>query len=383
MSIDPIELTQALIRCPSVTPEEAGALTVVEEALTSLGFTCHRVTFEEPEHAAVENLYARLGEEGPNLCFAGHTDVVPVGDETAWTHPPFAAEIKDDILYGRGAVDMKTAIACFIAAVSNVLAQGKQKGSISLLITGDEEGIAINGTRKMLGWLKEQNETIDACVVGEPTNPTALGEMIKIGRRGSVGFSLNVIGTQGHVAYPDQAQNPLPYLSMILHDLSIQMWDEGTEHFQPSNLEITTIDVDNTATNVIPANGQAMFNIRFNDQHSSGSIVEKVTAIIESVLEDTGITYELTPRVSGEAFLTKPGPLSDVVAKSVEKVTGKSPELSTTGGTSDARFIKDICPVVECGLINKTAHKVDECIAVADIEQLTKIYEEVIRELSS
>lgn len=375
-AVDPVELTQALIRRPSVTPEDAGALTVLEDALKPLGFVCHRLPFRAPGTPDVDNLYARLGTSGPNLCFAGHTDVVPVGDETAWTHPPFGADIVDGVLYGRGAVDMKTAIACFAAAAARVLArQGSRfKGSLSFLITGDEEGPAINGTVKMLEWMKSKGEVMDACIVGEPTNSTVLGETIKIGRRGSLNGFLTQHGTQGHVAYPHHADNPVPKLVKLLDALIATPLDHGTAHFQPSNLEITTIDVGNKATNVIPNTARAGFNIRFNDLHTGDSL----KAWLHDTLGRVGGGFDLDVQVSGEAFLTPPGMLSEVMSDAVLKVTGLTPELSTSGGTSDARFIKNFCPVAEFGLMNASAHKVDEHVALADIEALTQIYENMI-----
>lgn len=376
-AIDPVELTQALIRRPSVTPEDAGALGVLEEALTPLGFACTRLPFAAPGTPDVDNLYARLGTSGPNLCFAGHTDVVPVGDADAWTHPPFGAEIHGGVLYGRGAVDMKTAIACFAAATARFLEEqgGGFAGSISFLITGDEEGPAINGTVKVLEWMKARGEVMDACIVGEPTNTTTLGETIKIGRRGSLNGYLTQHGTQGHVAYPQHADNPLPKLVKLLDKLASTPLDDGTEHFQPSNLEITSIDVGNPATNVIPSAGRAVFNIRFNDLHTGDSLKHWLLENLASV----GEHFDLDVSVSGEAFLTPPGLLSDVMSEAVKAVTGIAPELSTSGGTSDARFIKDHCPVAEFGLMNATAHKVDECVAVEDIHALTGIYANMIK----
>lgn len=376
-AIDPVELTQALIRRPSVTPEDAGALGVLEEALKPLGFACTRLPFSAANTPNVDNLYARLGTSGPNLCFAGHTDVVPVGDADAWTHPPFGAEIHDGVLYGRGAVDMKTAIACFVAATARFLDEAGDgfSGSISYLITGDEEGPAINGTVKVLDWMKAQGEAMDACIVGEPTNTTTLGETIKIGRRGSLNGYLTQHGTQGHVAYPQHADNPLPKLVKLLDKLASTPLDDGTEHFQPSNLEITSIDVGNPATNVIPGAGRAVFNIRFNDLHTGDSLK---TWLLEN-LASVGEHFDLDVSVSGEAFLTPPGLLSDVMSEAVKTVTGIDPELSTSGGTSDARFIKDHCPVAEFGLMNATAHKVDECVAVKDILALTDIYVDMIK----
>lgn len=377
--IDSLQLAKDLMACPSVTPKDNGALDVLQAALESLGFTCERKIFEEADTEAVDNLYARLGDAAPNICFAGHTDVVPPGDIDAWTSHPFKPEVRGEMLYGRGAVDMKAAIACFVGGVSNYLEKhGKANGSISLLITGDEEGIAINGTRKMLEYLESKGEKLDAAIVGEPTNPAELGDMIKIGRRGSITFNLTVHGTQGHVAYPHLADNPVPRAVHVLHELSNHQLDDGTEFFDPSNLEITSVDVGNLADNVIPASVRIQFNIRFNDQHSSKTLVKWVAGICDSICETGGGKYELTHRISGESFLTKPGPLSDMVSEAVKQVTGKTPKLSTTGGTSDARFIKDYCPVVECGLINQTAHKVDECAKVKDIEDLTLVYEGVL-----
>jgi len=377
----PLALAQALIRRPSVTPEDAGALSVLADALTSLGFTCHHLPFAEEGTPEVQNLYARLGDGAPHFCFAGHTDVVPVGDANAWTADPFAAEVRDGVLFGRGAADMKGAIAAFVAAVARYLAapEGPPRGSISLLITGDEEGPAVNGTRKVLAWLTERGETIDACLVGEPTNPQTFGEMIKIGRRGSLNGTLRVVGTQGHVAYPHQADNPLPRLVEMLHALSSAPLDDGTAHFQPSNLEITSIDVGNQATNVIPAEATAKFNIRFNDLHTSDSLI----VWLHGQLDAVGGAYELTTHASGEAFLTPPGPLSDIIVAAVNAATGSKPELSTTGGTSDARFIKDYCAVAEFGLIGRTMHKTDECIEVAVIENLTKIYQDILKRFFS
>ncbi|UEM02710.1 succinyl-diaminopimelate desuccinylase [Skermanella rosea] len=374
-ALDPVALTQALVRCPSVTPADAGALDVLRRALEPLGFVCHRLRFEEEGTAPVDNLYARLGTAGPNLCFAGHTDVVPPGDPAAWAADPFAGTIVDGRLYGRGASDMKAAVAAFAAAVARRLGRaGPPPGSISLLITGDEEGPAVNGTRKVLDWLAEKGEVLDACIVGEPTNPNTLGEMIKVGRRGSITGYLTVYGTQGHVAYPHLADNPLPRLVRMLAALTAEPLDRGNAHFQPSTLAITTIDVGNPADNVIPARGSASFNIRFNDEHTSDTLKDWIRRTCDTV----GGVYDLKFRVSGESFLTPPGRLSDLVADAVERVTGRRPELSTTGGTSDARFIRSHCPVVEFGIVGQTMHKVDEHVAVADVERLTAIYEAVI-----
>jgi succinyl-diaminopimelate desuccinylase len=372
---DPVALTQALVRCPSVTPADAGALEVLVQALKPLGFVCRRLRFESQGTPPIDNLYARLGTSGPNLCFAGHTDVVPPGDSASWTSDPFAGAIADGKLYGRGAADMKAAIAAFVAASGRrVASKGAPAGSISLLITGDEEGPAINGTRKVLDWLVEQGEVLDACIVGEPTNPNYLGEMIKVGRRGSITGHLTVHGTQGHVAYPHLADNPLPRLVQMLAALTAEPLDHGNEHFQPSTLVITTIDVGNPADNVIPAKGSASFNIRFNDEHTSDTLKDWIRRTCDSV----GGPHELTFRVSGESFLTLPGRLSDLVADAIQRVTGHRPELSTTGGTSDARFIKNLCPVVEFGIVGQTMHKVNEHVSVSDVERLTDIYEAII-----
>jgi succinyl-diaminopimelate desuccinylase len=378
LSIEPkaLDLARALIRCDSVTPEDGGSLDTLQAALEPLGFDCRRLTFSDDNTPDVQNMYARIGDRAPNFCFAGHTDVVPVGDSAGWTVDPFGAAIVDGVLYGRGATDMKTAIACFAEAAARFLARRGTDfgGSISLLITGDEEGPSINGTRKVLQWMREQGETLDSCLVGEPTNPTVLGEMAKIGRRGSLSGFLEVRGVQGHTAYPHLADNPLPRLVKMLAAITDETLDDGTDHFQPSNLQITTIDVGNTATNIIPGNARAAFNIRFNDTHTSESLMAWLRDRFDTVGGDYDVEFQLT----GEAFLTAPGHLSDVLSRAVERVTGKKPDLSTTGGTSDARFIKDFCPVAEFGLISQTMHKVDEQVAVADLENLTDIYEAVL-----
>ena len=371
--VDAVELTRALIRCPSVTPADAGALDVLQRALEAVGFTCHRLPFSAPGTPDIDNLYARLGTAGPNFCFAGHTDVVPVGSREAWSVDPFGAEIIDGHLYGRGASDMKAAIAAFVAAAARVTSGGVP-GSISLLITGDEEGPAINGTVKVLRWLAERGERLDACVVGEPTCPNRLGDMVKIGRRGSLSGSVTVQGVQGHTAYPHLADNPLPRLVHMLAALVDTPLDDGTPHFQPSNLQLTTIDVGNPATNVIPATARAGFNIRFNDLHTGASLTEWLRARLDSV----DPRYDLAVNVSGEAFLTPPGPLSALLSEAIRRATGLTPELSTTGGTSDARFIKDCCPVAEFGMSGQTMHKVDERVALADIAALTEIYAGVL-----
>ena len=374
--VDAVELARALIRCPSVTPEDGGSQETLGRALESLGFVCHHMTFEAAGTPDVKNLYARLGTGAPNFCFAGHTDVVPVGDLDAWTVDPFGAEIHDGVLYGRGAADMKGAIAAFVGAVSRFLDRRGDAfdGSISLLITGDEEGPAINGTVKVLGWMEERGERIDDCLVGEPTNPMRLGEMIKIGRRGSLSGWITVRGVQGHTAYPQLADNPLPRLARMLSALADTPIDGGTDHFQPSNLQLTTVDVGNAATNVIPAVARAAFNIRFNDLHTGADIIAWVRERLDSV----GGEYELDTRLTGESFLTPPGRLSGLIQHAIGSTVGAEAELSTTGGTSDARFIKDHCAVAEFGGIGQTMHKVDERISLADLSALGEIYEGVL-----
>ena len=381
---DPIALAQALIRCPSVTPEDAGALGVLGTALDGLGFACHRLRFEDIDTPDVENLYARIGNAGRNFCFAGHTDVVPVGDGDDWSRDPFSGAVIDGMLHGRGAADMKSAIAAFVAAVDQLTKthgnpdSWAEPGSISLLITGDEEGPAVNGTRKVLEWLAERGENLDACLVGEPTNPDALGDMIKIGRRGSTTGDLIVRGIQGHTAYPHLADNPIHHMVRMLNALTAAPLDEGTAHFQPSTLQLTTVDVGNPANNVIPATVRATFNIRFNDLHSSDSLAAWAGETFDAALGDSGATYALSFRVTGEAFLTPPGDLSAAISAAIETATGRVPELSTTGGTSDARFIKEYCPVAEFGLVGQTMHKVDEHVATDDIVKLTAIYLSVL-----
>lgn len=377
--IDPVAFTAELIRCPSVTPEEGGALSLLEERLSALGFACTRLPFSEDGTPDVDNLYARFGTEAPHFCFAGHTDVVPVGDGDGWSVDPFAGEIKGDTLFGRGATDMKGAIAAFAAAVARAIQDGTVTGSVSFLITGDEEGPAINGTIKMLRWLEAQGEVIDDCLVGEPTNPTKLGEMIKIGRRGSTNGWITARGAQGHVAYPHLADNPTPRLVAMLDRLSRDVLDEGTDHFQPSNLEITQVTVDNEATNVIPAEAKARFNIRFNDLHTAEGLEQRVRGHLDAVTQEMGGSYELQMIASGDAFLTAPGRLSDLVQKAVKERTGMEAELSTSGGTSDARFIKNYARVLEFGLVSQSMHKVDENAKTGDIVALADIYETILK----
>jgi succinyl-diaminopimelate desuccinylase len=374
--IDATELAQALIRCASVTPANAGALDVLQATLEGLGFVARRLPFEAPGTEPVDNLYARFGRGRPHFCFAGHTDVVPPGDHGAWANDPFAGEIADGMLLGRGAVDMKGAIACFTGAAARFLAARGPgfEGSISLLITGDEEGPAVNGTKRMLDWLAAHGETIDHCVVGEPTNPSRVGEMIKNGRRGSLNGRLTVKGVQGHVAYPHLADNPVPRLLRMLSRLAARRFDDASEYFQASNLEITSVDVGNTATNVIPAEARAAVNIRFNVAHTGASL----SAWLRDECAAEGGDHELEISVSGEAFLTERGPFTDLLAEVIREVAGLEPELSTTGGTSDARFIKDHCPVVEFGLASTTMHKVDERVPLADMALLGRIYERLL-----
>ncbi|MBV9829305.1 MAG: succinyl-diaminopimelate desuccinylase [Alphaproteobacteria bacterium] len=376
-AIDPVALAAELIQRPSITPKDEGALDVVAARLERLGFTCHRLIFDEPNpNGSVEpiiNLYARRGTGSPNICFAGHTDVVPTGPTDAWSFAPFAAAIRDGALCGRGAVDMKGAIASFIAAAERFLA-GKGAefgGSISLLITGDEEGVAVNGTKKVLAWLKERGEAIDACVVGEPTSAAQLGDMIKIGRRGSMTGRLVVEGVQGHVAYPHLVDNAAHRLVALLSALTAEAPDDGTEHFQASSLQVTTIDIGNPATNVVPGIARATFNIRFNDTWSSATLKQWAEAKFAAI----GGKYTLNWEVSGESFLVPPGFVSECLTEAIGSVTGRTPELSTTGGTSDARFIHAYCAVAEFGLVNATMHKVDERVDIADITHLTAIYE--------
>ena len=373
--IDTVDLTRALIRCASVTPADDGALGMLERALGPMGFRCWRLPFEEPGTYPVDNLFARLGDGPPHLCFAGHTDVVPPGDTTAWQTDPFGAVVRDGAVWGRGAVDMKGSIAAFVAALDRVLAtDGRPQGSLSLLITGDEEGDAVNGTRKVLAWMAENGHVPDACLVGEPTNPENLGDAIKIGRRGSLTAFLTVPGRQGHSAYPHLADNAANRLTRALAALLEAPLDTGSEHFEPSNLEITTMDVGNPATNVIPGRATATVNVRFNDRHTGAALADRIrqTVLIHAPRAEIAI------RVSAESFLTPPGRLSDLVAGAVMRTTGRRPTLGTAGGTSDARFIKDYCPVVEYGGVGRTMHQVDEHTRIADLQGLTDTYQALV-----
>jgi succinyl-diaminopimelate desuccinylase len=377
MTADPIAIAQTLLRCPSVTPAEGGALTAIEALLKPAGFAVERVTFSEPGTDPIDNLFARIGSGHPHLVLAGHTDVVPPGAAT-WGHPPFAAEIADGVLFGRGAVDMKGAVACKLAAVvDHVARHGLGKGTISFLITGDEEGLAVNGTVKLLAWAKARGEQFDHCILGEPTNPTALGDMIKIGRRGSINGTLVVTGTDGHVAYPELADNPVRGIVALVSALLAEPLDGGNEHFSPSNLEFTSIDVGNKTVNVIPSEARARFNIRFNNFHTCDSIRTLVEARATAAAGKTRWRIDWEPS-NADAFVTRPGAFVDLVAAAIRDVTGRTPALSTTGGTSDARFIKDYCPVIEFGLANATMHKTDERVPVADLVALTAIYRTVL-----
>ena len=381
---DALSIARDLIRCPSVTPADAGALGVLESILTRAGFACHRITFSEPGAADIDNLYARIGTQGPHISFAGHTDVVPPGDERAWSLGAFSGEVRDGQLYGRGAVDMKGGIACSVAAVlEHLSANGGTPrpdgtGSISFLITGDEEDVAVNGTVKLLQWAAARGEKFDHCVLGEPSNVETLGDMIKIGRRGSQSGTLYVEGVQGHVAYPHRASNPVPDIARLIVALSDELLDTGSAQFQPSNLEFTSVDVGNAATNVIPGQARAKFNIRFNDRHTQ----ESLRALLEQRLAKAcgnrvraRIVWEPS---NANVFVTKPGPFTELAVAAIEEVTGRKPELSTSGGTSDARFIASYCPVIEFGLVGQTMHQIDERTPVADLERLTQIYRGIL-----
>jgi succinyl-diaminopimelate desuccinylase len=378
--MDPITLARDLVRCPSVTPREAGALALIETVLKRTGFEVHRVTFAQPGTLPVENLYGRIGSKGPHLVFAGHTDVVPPGEPAKWTHPPFAGEIAANVLYGRGAVDMKGAIACAIAATLDHLAAqgGEPKGSISFLVTGDEESIAVNGTVKLLEWARERGQHFDHCILGEPSNADAMGDTIKVGRRGSLNGVLVITGKQGHVAYPERADNPVRGLVVLMSALMAAPLDQGSAHFAPSNLEFTSIDIGNPVVNLIPGEARARFNIRFNDCHSQISLktlIEHLAATAAGKRVRWHVEWEPS---NADAFLLERGPFVDLVAGAVKETTGRVPKLSTSGGTSDARFIKNYCPVLEFGLVGQTMHQVDECAPLADFTTLTAIYRKVL-----
>jgi len=375
-STDPVELTAALVRCPSVTPADGGALALLENILTDAGFSCTRV-----DRGGISNLFARWGAKAhpQTFGFNGHTDVVPVGDENAWTTDPFGAEIRDGFLFGRGATDMKSGVAAFAAAAIDYVRATPPDGAIILAITGDEEGVATDGTTALLDWMQDAGEAMSACLVGEPTCPDEMGDMIKIGRRGSMNVFLTAQGIQGHAAYPHRAKNPVPALARLVDRLASHELDAGTDHFDASTLAVTTFDTGNPATNVIPAMCKATVNIRFNDAHTSQDLIRWLQGEVANVQAESGVEIAMTTRVSGESFFTPPGPLSDLVASAVKAETGRMPELSTSGGTSDARFVKDHCPVVEFGLVGKTMHQVDERVDVAQIVQLKDIYARILR----
>jgi succinyl-diaminopimelate desuccinylase len=375
--LDPVDLTARLIRCPSVTPAEGGALALLEDVLSAAGFTCTRV-----DRGGIANLFARWGARGANRSFGfnGHTDVVPVGDLAAWTHDPFGAQIVDGILYGRGATDMKSGVAAFAAAAIDFVRETPPDGAIILAITGDEEGDAQHGTVALLDWMAEQGEVMTHCLVGEPTCPNEMGEMMKIGRRGSMTCWFTATGKQGHSAYPHRAKNPMSALVRLLARLEEKPLDEGTDHFDASTLAITTIDCGNPANNVIPARGTATVNIRFNDLHTGASLSDWLRNHAETIAQETGVQITCRIQISGESFLTPPGEFSAMVARAVQAETGRTPEYSTSGGTSDARFVKNHCPVVEFGLVGKTMHQVDECVPVDQIHQLKSIYTRILRD---
>jgi len=379
-SINELQLAKELIKFPTVTPIDAGIMKFLEKKLKTLGFKTKILEFKEKNSKPVKNLYARLGNKGPNFCYAGHLDVVPAGNLKDWTVNPFKPSIKKGYLIGRGANDMKSSIAAFVSAVSNFVGNKRKfNGSISLLITGDEEGVAINGTKKVVDYLRKKKEKIDFCLVGEPTNPNKLGEMIKIGRRGSMTGRLSIIGVQGHVAYPQRANNPSTALVQILKELKDIKFDNGTKDFQPTNLEVTKINIDNSADNVIPGLANAKFNIRFNNKHTSSSIKKKIDTIIKKISNRNKSKYKIDYSVSGEAFLTKPNDTTFMIRDIIKKITKIKPQLSTTGGTSDARFIRKIAPCLEFGLVGKTMHKVDEAVSLSDLKKLTLIYSNILQ----
>ena len=380
MIINDVKLAKELIKFPSITPIDAGVMKFLEKKLKKLGFKTRIIEFKEKNLKPVKNLYAKLGTKRPNFCFAGHLDVVPPGNIENWSVNPFKPSIKNGHLIGRGANDMKSAIAAFVSAVSIFLSKNKKfNGSISFLITGDEEGDAINGTKKVVEYLRKKKEKINFCLVGEPTNPNKLGEMMKIGRRGSLTGNLTIKGIQGHVAYPDRANNPSTTIVDILNGLQKMKFDKGTKNFQPTNLEVTKINIQNTADNVIPQSAEATFNIRFNNKHSSNTLKKRLNKIFQKVSKKNKSKYKIDYRVSGEAFLTKPNNTTLMIQRTVKKITNIKPKLSTTGGTSDARFIKKISPCLEFGLVGKNMHKIDESVSLKDLKNLTKIYEKILQ----
>jgi len=378
-NFDELQLSKELISFPSVTPVDAGAINYLSKKLKKLGFKCKILEFKDKKHPPIKNLYARLGSKQPNLCYAGHTDVVPPGNINDWSVNPFKPKVKNNRLIGRGANDMKSSIACFMSAVSQFLSKNKKiNGSISFLITGDEEAQAVNGTKKVVDYLIKKKEKIDFCIVGEPTNPTKLGQMIKIGRRGSLSGKLEIYGTQGHVAYPHLSKNPINSLVSICSQLKAKPLDNGNKHFQSSNLEFTSINVDNKAHNVIPARASTQFNIRYNNFHTAKSLKKKIISIVKSICAKNKTKYKIDFLASGDSFLTKPGPTIQMAKKIIKKITKINPVFSTTGGTSDARFIKKIAPCLEFGLVNKTMHRVDESVSLADLKKLTNIYKNIL-----
>ena len=379
-NINELKLAKDLIRFPSITPKDAGAINFLSKKLKSLGFTCKILEFKDKKSKPIKNLYARLGKKSPNLCYAGHTDVVPPGNIKDWTVNPFKPSIKKNHLIGRGANDMKSSIACFVSAVNKFLKKGKFNGSISFLITGDEEGVAINGTKKVVDYLKKKKEKIDFCIVGEPTNPNKLGEMIKIGRRGSLSGKLEISGVQGHVAYPHLSNNPINTLVSICKKLKQKKLDKGNKNFQPSNLEFTAINVENKAHNVIPARASAQFNIRYNNFYTADKLKRKISLIVKNICKIDRCKFKIKFIANGDSFLTKPNKTIFIAKKIIKKVTKITPKFSTTGGTSDARFIRKIAPCLEFGLVNKTMHKIDECVSLTDLKKLTKIYENILQD---
>ena len=379
-NLNELKLAKDLIRFPSITPKDAGVIIFLSKQLKTLGFNCKILEFKDKKSKPIKNLYARFGNKGPNLCYAGHTDVVPPGNVKDWTVDPFKPSVKKNHLIGRGANDMKSSIACFVSAVNKFLKKGKFNGSISFLITGDEEGLAINGTKKVVDYLKKRKEKIDFCIVGEPTNPNKLGEMIKIGRRGSLSGKIEILGTQGHVAYPHLSNNPINTLVSICKKLKEKILDKGNRNFQPSNLEFTAISVDNKAHNVIPARARAQFNVRYNNFHNANTLKKKIELVVKNFCNTNKCKFKIEFVANGDSFLTKPDKTIFMARKIIKKITKINPKFSTTGGTSDARFIRKIAPCLEFGLVNKTMHKVDECVSLSDLKKLTKIYQNILED---
>ncbi len=380
-NINELSLAKELIKFPSVTPKDFGVIGYLSKRLEQMGFSCKILEFKDKKSKPIKNLYARLGKNSPNLCYAGHTDVVPPGNIKDWTVNPFKPSVKNNYLIGRGANDMKSSIACFVSAVDKFLKKREKfNGSISFLITGDEEGLAINGTKKVVDYLKKRKEKIDFCIVGEPTNPNKLGEMIKIGRRGSLSGKIEISGTQGHVAYPHLSNNPINTLISICKKLKERKLDKGNKNFQPSNLEFTSIFVDNKAHNVIPARARAQFNIRYNNNHNSISLKKRINLVVKNICKKSKCKFNIEFTVNGDSFLTRPNKTIYMAKNIIKKITKISPKFSTTGGTSDARFIRKISPCLEFGLVNKTMHKVDECVSLKDLKNLTKIYQHILED---